>query len=120
MDDQRFDNIARRLGGLRSRRSALKIAGSGAAATLFAALGLETSARARGISTENHCLVRGQRCESKGQCCGAVRRSKEIVCSTIAGMSGDRCCGKTTASCVDDDDCCELYFCNNQEECVHS
>jgi hypothetical protein len=41
MDEQRFDNIARRSGRIRSRRDALKTAGFGTVAAAFAAFGLE-------------------------------------------------------------------------------
>src|SRR5215212_3656569 len=91
MDDTSFDNIARRLGGLRSRRAALKTAG-GAAAVVFTALGLETSARAQ-VSIENHCKVPGLSCNKKKQCCGAKKKSKEIVCDLSNAGTGPRCCG---------------------------
>src|SRR5829696_5498491 len=70
MDDKTFDNIARRLGGLRSRRAALKTAGSAAAFAVFTALGRETPALADdGVGIENHCLVRGAICQKKKDCC---------------------------------------------------
>jgi hypothetical protein len=110
MDEKWFDNIARRVGGLRSRRDALKAAG-GVAAAAFAALGLENSALAQ-VSTQDHCQVRGGTCITKRECCGWRRRSREIVCRPITGLSGDRCCGTDTARCTDDLDCCELFECN--------
>src|SRR5215212_3561652 len=72
MDDKSFDNIARRLGGLRSRRAALKTAGGAAAAAIFTALGLQNSALAQGIQVtiEANCLVRGETCQKKKDCCG--------------------------------------------------
>jgi hypothetical protein len=118
MDDQGFDNIARRLGGLRTRRDALKTAGCGTAAAVFAALGLEKSALAQQVGIENHCLVRGERCDSKLECCGARRRSKEIVCKASNVDGADRCCGQAKASCLDDDDCCLAYTCNTNFRCV--
>jgi hypothetical protein len=119
MDGQRFDNIARRLGGPLSRRFALKVAGGGAAAAVFAALGLESSVLAGQVGTENHCLVRGERCTKKKQCCGARRKSKEIVCKISPAGEGTRCCGQKNASCLDDNDCCDLYFCNQELKCKH-
>jgi hypothetical protein len=115
MDDKSFDNIARRLGGLRSRRAALKTAG-GAAAVVFTALGLETSALAQ-VSIENHCKVPGLSCNKKKQCCGAKKKSKEIVCDLSNAGTGRRCCGRNRASCRDDNDCCLNYFCNIANEC---
>jgi hypothetical protein len=111
MDDKGFDNIARRLGGLQSRRSALKTAGCGAAAAVFAALGLENSTLAQ-VTSQNHCLVRGRQCTRARECCGWRRGSKEIVCKPISGMSGNRCCGQGRATCNDNSDCCQLYQCN--------
>jgi hypothetical protein len=116
MDDQKFDNIARRLGQLRSRRDALKIASCGTVA-VFAALGLENSALAQ-VTIENHCKAIGTSCTKKKQCCGARRSSKEIVCSSIAGRTGKFCCGQATASCEFDTQCCSLFRCNNEGECV--
>ena len=87
MDDQGFDNIARRLGGLRSRRSALKTAGCGTAAAVFAALGLEKSALAQ-VTIQNHCLVRGSACQRARECCGWWRKSREILCRTSTAGPG--------------------------------
>jgi len=117
MDDKSFDNIARRLGGLRSRRAALKTAGGAAAAAVFTAIGLENSALAQEVGIENHCLVPGAICQKKKDCCGAKRKSKEIICNLSNAGSGNRCCGQRRASCLDNDDCCLNYFCNIQNEC---
>jgi hypothetical protein len=114
MDDKTFDNIARRLGGLRSRREALKTAG-GVAAAVFTAVGLENSALAEEVvGIENHCKARRVTCEKPKECCGYRRkRKREIVCKPITGLGGgDRCCGQNKASCFADDDCCQLYECN--------
>ena len=116
MDEKSFDNIARRMGGLRSRRSALRTAGCGAAAAVFTALGLEKSALAQ-VTIENHCLVRRAICQRNKDCCGFRRRSREIVCDLSNAGSGDRCCGRRSASCLADNDCCLNYFCNIQNEC---
>lgn len=113
MDDRGFDNIARRLGAIQSRRSAFKIAGSGAAGAVLAALGLESSALAGDLGATNHCLVRGSSCEKRKQCCGYRRKSRrEIVCKSSSAGPGLRCCGQSKASCVDTTDCCDLYECN--------
>ena len=119
MDEKGFDNIARRIGGLRTRRDALKTAGCGAAVAVFAALGLENSALARRVGTENHCRALGTPCTRARQCCGWRYKSPEIRCKDSNAGSGNRCCGQTSASCLDDTDCCLNYFCNAQEECVH-
>src|SRR5215213_4777724 len=122
MDDRGFDNIARRVGDLRSRRAALKIAGCGTVAAVFAALGLENSALAQDIQVgiEANCLVRGERCEKKKQCCGGKKNSKEIVCKTSAAAgTGLRCCGQAKANCLNNSHCCDLYFCNAQNRCTH-
>jgi hypothetical protein len=116
MDDRGFDNIARRLGGLRSRRSALKTAGCGTAAAIFAAFGLENSALAQ-ITVERDCLVRGAQCQSARQCCGWKRNSKEIRCKTSTAGDGTRCCGQKGASCLNDTHCCSLFFCNSAQRC---
>jgi hypothetical protein len=119
MDEQRFDNIARRLGGLRTRRAALRTAGFGTAAAFFTALGLEKSTLAQEVGVEDHCLVRRAICQKKKDCCGARRKSQEIVCDDSNAGAGKRCCGKNTASCTDDTDCCALFFCNGQLKCAH-
>ena len=119
MDEQKFDNIARRLGRIRSRRDALKTAGFGTVAAIFTAFGLEQSALAQVVTIENHCLDRGVACDNKKQCCGfSKKRRKEIVCDLSNAGPGNRCCGKTRASCFSDDDCCALYFCNIGQECA--
>src|SRR5215208_5092664 len=105
MDEQKFDNIARRLSVLRTRRGALKTASCGAAAAIFSALGLEKSALGQ-VTIENHCVVRRGSCRRKLDCCGAKRNSKEIACGLSNFDTGDRCCGRRSASCVDADDCC--------------
>ncbi len=113
MDDRSFDNIARRLAAPRSRRGALKTAGHSTVAAVFTALGLENSALAREVGTENHCIVRRGSCDQKKKCCGySNNRKREIVCKPIPGFSGTRCCGQNKASCFDDTDCCQLYECN--------
>ena len=117
MDDRGFDNFARRLGGLGSRRSALKIAGCGAAAAVFAAFGLETSTLAQ-VTAQNHCKALGVGCTRARQCCGWRRKSKEIRCTASNAGTGQRCCGTTRASCLDDTDCCLNYFCNSLQECA--
>jgi hypothetical protein len=118
MDEQRFDNIARRLGGIRSRRDALRTAGFGTVAAVFTALGLKNSALAQDVGIENHCITLGLRCENKKDCCGFSRkRRREIVCKLSNAGSGDRCCGQEKASCVDNFDCCLNYFCNINNEC---
>jgi hypothetical protein len=119
MDEQRFDNIARRLGGLRTRRAALKTAGCGTAAAVFAVLGLENSALAQ-VTTEDHCTVRTLACNRNKECCGYSRkRRREIVCKPSNAGPGDRCCGQRRASCRDDADCCLTFRCSTTElECV--
>ena len=55
MDGERFDTIARALGGRQSRRAALRSGGAGIAATLFAALGISTgraAPRAQEVCTD--------------------------------------------------------------------
>jgi hypothetical protein len=122
MDEQRFDNIARRLGRIRSRRDALKTAGLGTVAAAFTAFGLEKSALAQVVTIENHCRVRGAPCpdNNKKKCCGYTKKhKKEIVCGPSTEGPGPRCCGQKNASCVDDTDCCLTYRCSvNDLICV--
>jgi hypothetical protein len=117
MDEQRFDNVARRLGGLRSRRDALKTAGCGAVAVL-AAFGLENSALAQQLSVADTCLAPGVPCQKSRQCCGFRRQSKKIRCKLSNAGTGNRCCGQRGASCFDDNDCCLNNFCNLENKCV--
>jgi hypothetical protein len=118
MDDQKFDNIARRLGGLRSRREALKAAGV-AVAAVFTGLGLDQSTLAQEFGTENHCVAYGVGCTNKKQCCGYNRRRKnEVVCDLSNAGPGDLCCGQTRASCFTDEDCCRNYFCSSAQQCA--
>jgi hypothetical protein len=118
MDEQRFDNIARSLAILRSRRGALKTAGFGTVAAVFSSLGPQKSALAD-FNTEHHCKEPGVPCGKKTECCGFTRkRPKETVCKPITGLDGPRCCGQARASCFEDQDCCQLYECNlNTFEC---
>ena len=111
MDDRGFDNIARRLGTLRSRRSALKTAGCGTVAAVFAALGLDNSALAQ-VTTQDHCKTLQRPCDRARECCGFRKGSSEIRCKTITGLSGERCCGQAKASCNEDRDCCQDFECN--------
>jgi hypothetical protein len=118
MDGQRFDNFARRLGELRSRRDALKAAGS-AAAAVFIGLGLEKSTLAQEFGTEDHCAAYGVGCTNRKQCCGYNRRRKrEVVCGLSNAGPGNLCCGQTRASCFTDEDCCRNYFCSTAQECA--
>ena len=112
MDEQRFDNIARRVGGLRTRRDALKTAGCGTAAAIFAALGLEKSALAQQVGIQDHCKTLQVQCDKARECCGFRKGSTEIRCKNITGLSGERCCGQARASCNEDQDCCEDFECN--------
>jgi hypothetical protein len=120
MDDQGFDNIARRLAAPRSRRGTLKTAGFGAVVAVLTALGLEKTALAQVVTIENHCLVRGFPCQDKKKCCGFSKKHKnEIVCKGSNAGEGPRCCGQKTASCLDDSDCCLTFRCSATEfECV--
>jgi hypothetical protein len=102
----------------RSRRGALRTAGLGTVAAVFTSFGLEKSALAQ-VTAENHCIVRRAICQKKKDCCGARRKSNEIVCSDSNFAAGNRCCGKSKASCIDDGDCCALFFCNAQLKCAH-
>jgi hypothetical protein len=54
MDDRRFDNIARRLGRIPSRRDALRSGSLGTVAAIFTAFRLEKSGLAP-VTGENQC-----------------------------------------------------------------
>ena len=83
MDDTSFDNIARRLGGLRSRRAALKTAGGATVAAVLTAIGLENSALAQEVGIETTAWFEGNMPEEE-RLLRRQAKSKEIICNTSA------------------------------------
>ena len=110
VDDRRFDEMIKTLGGGGSRRAALKGA---AAAALAGVLALRGSGASAAPGAERACREYTRRCETTNQCCGgksACRRITKLDCN----LNGRRCCGTRGAFCRDIGNCgcCQDLVCN--------
>jgi hypothetical protein len=84
MDTQRFDEITRTLAAATSRRTALKLLGGGALASLGALLRPEGAGACRRFKSP---------CSSGSQCCsGRCSAAGRCACPTGRKRCGDRCC----------------------------
>jgi hypothetical protein len=107
MDGASFDRLSRIVHRLRhqaTRRQALRTLAVGGFAGLLTRLGTE-GARAA-------CTQRRHRCSRDGECCGHPDR--DIVCDPLppaCDRNGDRCCGRSDASCTSPCDCCKGLTC---------
>ena len=107
MDGASFDRLSRVVYHLRypaTRRRALRTLAIGGVAGLLARFGTEEARAA--------CTERRRRCSRNGECCGYPDRN--VVCDALPGAcdrSGDRCCGRTDASCSSKCDCCRGLSC---------
>jgi hypothetical protein len=107
MDGASFDRLTRVVHRLRrhaTRRQALRALTFGGAAGLLTRLGAEEAQAA--------CTERRRQCSRNGECCGYPNRN--VVCDALPGAcdrSGDRCCGRSDASCTSQCDCCRGLTC---------
>jgi hypothetical protein len=108
MDGASFDRLSRTVHRLRhqaTRRQALRTLAVGGLAGLVTRLGTEDANAA--------CTERRRRCSRDGECCGYPNR--DIVCDALPGAcdrNGDRCCGRSDASCSSQCDCCRGLTCS--------
>ena len=119
MDHDRFDTLARALGGGASRRAALGMAGASALGALgLAALpGAEDAEAKKGSKKRKRrrrrcklANLRGKTCASHKDCC----LSKTYGCAIpFGGTEGDpkACCGGVGAACEFPSDCCSGFTC---------
>ncbi len=108
MDDARFDRIAKRFAGARSRRGLLA-AGAGAVAALVAG---ERTAEARPYS-----IPIGGACYNTRQCIPSTPRDSpdDIVYCSDNGQAWDgefNCCRYVGGRCRYDGDCCAFLYCS--------
>ena len=107
MDGASFDRLSRtvhRLGDHATRRQALRTFAVGGLAGLLTRLGTEDARAA--------CTKRRKRCSQNGECCG--NSDGNVVCGAPSGScdrNGDRCCGRSDASCTSPCDCCRGLTC---------
>lgn len=107
MDGASFDRLSRVVYHLRypaTRRRALRTLAIGGVAGLLTRFATEEARAA--------CTERRRRCSRNGECCGYPDRN--VVCDALPGAcdrSGDRCCGRTDASCSSKCDCCRGLSC---------
>ena len=108
MDGASFDRLSRTVHRLRhhaTRRQALRTLAVGGLAGLLTRLGTEDAGAA--------CTQRRRRCSRNRECCGYPNR--DIVCDPLpraCDRSGDRCCGRSSASCTSHCDCCQGLTCS--------
>ena len=107
MDGASFDRLTRTVHRLRhhaTRRQALRTLAVGGLAGLLTRLETDDAGAA--------CTARRHRCSRKGECCGYPNR--DVVCDALpraCDRSGDRCCGRSSASCTSHCDCCKGLAC---------
>lgn len=119
VDHDRFDGLARALGGGASRRAALGMAGASALGALgLAALpgaeeaGAKKEGKRRKRRRRRCKLVnlRGKACASDKACCP----SRKSVCGIPFGgaeTDPEECCGVAGAPCEFPSDCCATFTC---------
>lgn len=121
VDHDRFDALARVLGGGASRRAALGMAGASALGALgLAALpGAEEGEAKQGGKSKKRkrrrrrcklANLRGKTCNSNKDCCP----NKTYGCAIpFGGLEGDpkECCGGIGAACEFPSDCCSGFTC---------
>jgi hypothetical protein len=107
MDGASFDRLSRIVHRIRhhaTRRQALRTLAGGGLAGLLTRLGSEDAGAA--------CTQRRRQCSRNRDCCGYPDR--DVVCDSLpraCDRSGDRCCGRTDASCSSECDCCRGLTC---------
>ena len=107
MDGASFDRLSRTVHRLRhhaTRRQALRTLAAGGLAGLLTRLETDDAGAA--------CTQRRRRCSRNGECCGYPNR--DVVCDALpraCNRSGDRCCGRSDASCTSHCDCCKGLAC---------
>jgi hypothetical protein len=125
VDDERFDQLARTLGILRTRRGVLSTTGLFGAVVVLATTGLDTTeAKKKRKRNQKKCTKRraydrcgrGKQCCSK-QCC--TRRGSSNPRPSICGRQGIRCCSIVAGGgwCDNGDTCCPPDWLNPNGAC---
>ena len=119
MDGDRFDGIARMLGGVVTRRRAVRGVAAAATLAVVGGAGMDPTevgaARNRKKKKDKRCLRAGQRCSGAKQCCP---KETDRICDvpTGGGNSDTYCCGGRGAKCGganEDGDAVGLKCCAN-------
>src|SRR5262245_7983587 len=109
----------REVGRVSTRRTTLRSALGGAAATAAAAVGFsaiagDVAAKKKKCKKCPQCqsLDFGQPCTTNQQCC---TNETNMICSVAsnAGNSDKTCCGALGFSCSNDSSCCKSFSCKN-------
>lgn len=116
MDDCRFDNWTRMLGGLRDRRTAFKeVAGAGIALISLARADLGL-AEEDDVLTEG-CRLTGERCKRNNNCCSNKCKKGKKRGKNNKGEKECRCL-KNGRKCKKDAACCKGHCDRNTRKCT--
>lgn len=119
MDGSQFDSLMRVVGRVSTRRTTLRSALGGAAATAAAAVGFtaiagDVAAKKKKCKKCPKCesLDFGQPCSTNQQCC---TNETNMICAvpSNAGNSDTKCCGAKGFSCNSNDSCCGDFTCKD-------
>src|SRR5947209_1792674 len=121
MNEQRFDDLSRRLAGATSRRGVLKVLVGAATGSLFAGLSRGAVEAAKRCKTPSDCRP-GEDC-TQGQCrcqtnviCGPT--GQDVCCPPRSSCHGGQCvCGDAGYQACEHD-CCPPQASCGQGECV--
>ena len=129
MDGSRFDNLTQLIGGISTRRIAVRSALGGVAASAIAAVGLkatsgDTAAKKKRKKKKCKCkpLNADAPCSSNKQCC-TNETNRACAVAENASNSDTTCCGALNGECggINGDGdtvapfCCANYVCNVTE-----
>lgn len=116
MDGKTFDSLTKLTSTSTGRRRLVQAA---AAAGLGGFLG-RSGTTAQVVAEA--CQRRQSRCNRDRQCkCNTGEQFKNVVCDPLprkCDKRGERCCGRSDATCDRDCDCCRGYRCNDNKKCV--
>lgn len=112
MDEQRFDDLARKLGGGRSRRGLLRGLAGALGLTLF-------GSRIQEGAAQYGSLGPGDPCYDDGQCSALVMNYSPLFCADN-GFDYDgplNCCTYEEGFCFSDEGCCGNLVCDVDQRC---
>jgi hypothetical protein len=115
MDGKTFDSLLKLTATSTGRRRLLQAAGAAGIGGLLTRGGV-------GAVTDLACQNRQTKCNRNRNCeCHSGDKFKNVACDPLPGKckkDGERCCGKSGATCDKDCDCCKNHRCNNNKKCV--
>ena len=117
MDGKTFDSLLKLTATTTGRRRLLQAAGAAGIGNL-----LTRGAAGAGDVVAQACQARQSKCNRNRNCeCNKGEKFEHVACDPLPGKcnkNGDRCCGKSGATCDKDCDCCKNHSCNNNKKCV--